>query len=82
MKDGQLRSIVQLAAGVNLTRQGVSKHLDVLERAGMVISERVGRESRFLIQPEGLRKAKNYLDHASKQWDEALERLRVFIAET
>lgn len=77
--DGQAHSIVELTVGVGLTRQGVSKHLGVLEQAGMVTSERVGRESRYTIRPEGIRGARNYLDHAAKQWDEALARLKTFV---
>jgi DNA-binding transcriptional ArsR family regulator len=45
LKDGRPRSIVQLTDGLGLTRQGVSKHLRILEQAGMVRSARIGRES-------------------------------------
>ena len=45
--DGEPRSIAQLADGLALTRQGVTKHLRVLERAGIVRAKWVGRESQF-----------------------------------
>lgn len=82
LKDGQSRSIVQLTTGTGLTRQGVSKHLFVLEEAGMVTREQVGRESRFTYRPAGIATAKRHLDRASKQWDDALARLRGFLQDS
>jgi DNA-binding transcriptional ArsR family regulator len=82
LRDGRPRSIVQLTEGLGLTRQGVSKHLRVLERAGMVRSERSGRESRFVFEPAGVEQARGYLDRASRQWDRALARLRAFVEDT
>ena len=58
LRDGRSRSIIELTDGLGLTRQGVSKHLRVLEDAGMVRSERIGRESRFVLEPDGLAQAR------------------------
>jgi DNA-binding transcriptional ArsR family regulator len=79
LRDGRPRSIVELTDGLGLTRQGVSKHLRVLEDAGMVRSERIGRESRFVLEPDGLAQARAHLERASRQWDRALARLRAFV---
>ncbi len=79
LRDGRPRSIVQLTDGLELTRQGVSKHLRVLEDAGMVRSERIGRESRFVFEPAGLAEARSHLERASRQWDRALLRLQAFV---
>lgn len=81
LADGRPRSITQLTGGLNLTRQGVSKHLRVLEQAGVVTSRRVGRESRFVFTPEPILDARSYLDRVSDQWDDALNRLRAFVEE-
>ena len=62
LSDGQVRSIAQLSDGFSLTRQGITKHLRVLERAGIVRSSRVGRESRFTYVPEPIEHVKSYLD--------------------
>jgi DNA-binding transcriptional ArsR family regulator len=78
---GTPRSISQLAQGSRLTRQAISKHLRVLEGAGIVASARVGRESRFQLQPEPLQEMRSYLERVSSQWEEALGRLRSFIEE-
>ena len=81
LSDGKQHSIVELADGLNLTRQGVTKHLHVLKQAGMVSCERVGRESRFSISPDPIAKARDYLTRASAQWDEAIDRLRASVEE-
>lgn len=76
---GQAQSIVELTRGTGLSRQGVSKHLDVLAQAGVISRQRVGRESRYAIRPDSLAGARGYLERASRQWDEAAERLRKFV---
>ena len=85
--DGQRYSISQLtdaqlegaADGSTLTRQAITKHLRVLERARLVRCVRRGRESLFELDPEPIHELKRYLDVVSKQWDEALTRLRLFV---
>ena len=77
--DGEAHSIAQLTDGLSLTRQGVTKHLRVLERAGLVNSRRIGRESRFIIVPESINQVRSYLEMVSRQWDDALSRLRTFV---
>jgi DNA-binding transcriptional ArsR family regulator len=77
--DEQPQSIAQLTQGTGLTRQGVSKHLAILEQARVIASKRVGRESRFEIQQITLTEASNYLKRAAKQWDEAIGRLKLFV---
>jgi DNA-binding transcriptional ArsR family regulator len=48
----------------------------VLEDAGLVRDERVGRERRFELESESLSEARRHLDAISARWDRALERLR------
>ena len=76
---GQPRSISQLAEGSKLTRQAITKHLRVLESAGVVHSVRSGRESLFEFDPEPMQEIKKYLDFVSEQWDHALSRLKSFV---
>lgn len=76
---GRPQSISRLAEGSSLTRQAVTKHLRVLEAAGLVRSARSGRETQFELRPEPLRELQSYLDGVSWQWDEALNRLRSFV---
>lgn len=76
---GKRRSISQLTRGSKLTRQAITKHLRVLESAGVVRSVRSGRESLFEFQPEPIGELKKYLDLVSEQWDQALSRLKSFV---
>src|SRR6267142_1618703 len=76
---GQPRSISQLTEGSRLIRQAITKHLRVLEIAGVVHSVRSGRESLFAFDPEPIEEIKKYLDAVSEQWDQALSRLKSFV---
>jgi|SRR5208337_4081776 len=76
---GQPRSISQLTEGSRLTRQAITKHLRVLERARVVRSFRAGRESLFEFNPKPFEELKQYLDFVSEQWDQALARLKSFV---
>lgn len=75
---GEAKSISHLAKGTPLTRQAVSKHLRVLEEAGLVRAERVGREVRFGLEQKPLADARDWLGTISQQWDDALARLKAF----
>jgi DNA-binding transcriptional ArsR family regulator len=76
---GKPASISELASGSPLTRQAVTKHLRVLERAGVVHGVRAGRESHFVLDPRPLHSMQQYLDRVSQQWDQALARLKSFV---
>jgi DNA-binding transcriptional ArsR family regulator len=72
-------SITELTRDTGITRQGITKHLKVLKDSGIVRSERNGREVRFAVRVDSLVEAKRYLETASRQWDETIERLRTLI---
>lgn len=74
-------SIMRLTEGAGLTRQGVTKHLHVLSDAGLVHGQRHGREQIWALTPSGVEAARRYLDLVSREWDETLNRLRVFVEE-
>jgi DNA-binding transcriptional ArsR family regulator len=76
---GAPQSIARLAEGSAMSRQGVTKHLRVLEGAGIVRSVRAGREARFELRPEPLAAARSYLEEVSAQWDEALARFKAIV---
>lgn len=79
LSDGRPWSIAQLSRGLGLTRQGVTKHLRVLEAAGIVASRRSGRESRFTARMVRVGEARRYLDRVAAQWDGAAARLEAFL---
>lgn len=76
--DGPL-SIARLTAGTDVTRQAVTKHLHVLADAGLARGIRRGRERLWQLQPEQLQQARRALELISRQWDDALGRLRDFV---
>jgi DNA-binding transcriptional ArsR family regulator len=79
LSTGTPQSISRLAEGSTLTRQAITKHLRILEDAGVVQSIRVGRESLFEFRSEPLIELKFYLERVSEQWDESLARLKSFV---
>ena len=79
LNDGRAKSISQLTEGLGVTRQAVTKHLRVLEEAGLVRSSRTGRENRFIFVPDPVEKARDYLDDISADWDAALARLQAHV---
>jgi DNA-binding transcriptional ArsR family regulator len=79
LSDGAKCSIARLSEASPLTRQAVTKHLRVLQNAGLVRHTRRGRESLFQLNPEPLSEARRSLDRISQQWDQALARLKAFV---
>jgi DNA-binding transcriptional ArsR family regulator len=79
LSSGPPRSISWLAEGSALTRQAITKHLRVLEGAGIVRSVRVGRENRFAFRPQPIDELRAYLDRVSTHWDTVLGRLKSFV---
>jgi len=74
-------SIARLTTGTRVTRQAVTKHLHVLEDAGLVRSSCVGRERVWQLNPDHLDEARRCLSDISGQWDSALARLRTLVEE-
>lgn len=72
-------SIVALTTGSGITRQAVTKHLQVLLSAGVVRLHRFGRETRWELDREPLDAARESLDRIADQWDDALNRLKAFV---
>ena len=77
--DGRPLSITALTAGEPVTRQAITKHLRVLEGAGLVSGERRGREQLWALKSERVDEARAWLDDISRQWDVALEKLRAYV---
>lgn len=65
-----------LGERVPFSRQAVSKHLSVLEDAGLVTRRKVGREVLFRIQPARLDEATRALAEVANQWDRRLAAIK------
>jgi DNA-binding transcriptional ArsR family regulator len=72
-------SISQLTNGSAVTRQAISKHLRMMEEAGLLRATRQGRERIWQLEPRGLENARRCLDAISAEWDGALGRLKAFV---
>ncbi len=81
LSTGGPRSITALTAGSAVTRQAITKHLNVLAGAGLVRHRRRGRERIWEFDTTKLDEARRCLDEISRQWDSALERLRKYVEE-
>ncbi len=76
---GDALSIAHLTQNTALTRQGVTKHLQVLAEAGVVRDIKVGRERLWQLDPARIDEAKQSLESIGRSWDRALGRLKSFV---
>ena len=70
----------ELAAQVPVTRQAVRKHLEVLDAAGLVTTERLGREVRYSLSPASLGDAVGWMAEVGARWDRRLQALASFLS--
>ena len=76
---GGALSIAQLTAGTEVTRQAVTKHLQVLAAAGLVRDIKAGRERLWEFESTRLDQARRSLDAIGQQWDHALAKLKLAV---
>ena len=72
-------STTEVAEVIPVSRQAATKHLRLLESAGLVTSRRAGRERIWRMRPQPLTDASDYLTALSQRWDRAIDRLRAFV---
>src|SRR5437867_9675270 len=73
---GDTFSIAQLTENTFVTRQAVTRHLEVLAQAGLVRGTRRGREHLWQFEPARLALAQRSLEQISSWWDEKLAALK------
>jgi DNA-binding transcriptional ArsR family regulator len=76
LSNGEPQSISRLTAGTTLSRQAVTKHLRVLQGAGVVHSVRAGREHLFALETQPLEDVRRYLEAIATQRANGLVRLQ------
>lgn len=69
-------SIAQLTANTQITRQAVTKHLQVLADAGLARDLKIGRERLWQFDPAQLEAARRSLEVIGRQWEHALGKLK------
>ena len=75
-------SIAQLTANTDITRQAVTKHLQVMAAAGVVRDTKTGRERLWQLDPARIAEAKRTLEIIGRQWEVALGKLKAFAEAT
>lgn len=70
-REGQATATA-LAAPLPVTRQAVTKHLRVLEEAGLLRSRRTGREVLYVVRPDALTRQARWLEDVAAAWDRRL----------
>jgi DNA-binding transcriptional ArsR family regulator len=73
------KTATQLAEEYPITRQGVLKHLHILEEAGLVAVHQKGREKRYSLTPEPLSNIDEWIKKINAKWDERLLRLKTLL---
>lgn len=73
------RTATQLAEDYPITRQGILKHLTILEEAGLVAVSQKGREKRYTLTPEPLNDVEAWLREIGTIWDQRLLRLKTML---
>jgi DNA-binding transcriptional ArsR family regulator len=79
--DGQALLVSELAAPFNISLQGVSRHIQVLVRAGLIQQERSGRISRCTLEAGPLLEAAVWLNRYAKYWQGQFDLLAATLAE-
>ncbi|MES2129549.1 MAG: metalloregulator ArsR/SmtB family transcription factor [Pseudomonadota bacterium] len=75
---GGALSIAQLTATTEMSRQGVTKHLQVLAEAGVVRDVKIGRERHWQLDPAQIDEARRTLEVIGREWETALGSLKAF----
>ena len=74
-------SVKELAEPLNISLPGVMQHLALLERSGLVRSEKVGRVRTCTIRPAALRAAETWIARRRASWERRFDRLAAYLAE-
>ena len=75
-------TVSELAQPFDISPPAVSKHLRVLERAGLLTSDRVGRVRRCRLEPSALQEAAEWVEAQRKFWEERLDQLAIYLDDT
>ena len=79
LSDAGPMSVAGLTEGFSMSRQAITKHLRVMNDAGLISSESRGRETVWTLEEQGLAEAQKYLQTISRDWDAKLRRLKALV---
>jgi len=75
-------SVSRLAKPLDITLAAVVQHLQVLERSGLVHTEKVGRVRTCRMEPKGLAVAERWIEDRRSLWERRFDRLGTLLAES
>ncbi|CAM3556261.1 ArsR family transcriptional regulator [Brevibacillus invocatus] len=75
----QEMAVTSISGHFPMSRTAVSKHLRILAEAGLVHERKVGRETRYRLQPEPLQELKQWLSFYERFWDNKLSALAHYV---
>jgi len=78
LADGE-RSVTQLAEPFKMTMPAVSKHLKVLERAGLIVRGREAQWRPARLQAEPLREVADWVEQYRQNWEESFDKLDAYL---
>lgn len=79
MLTGQSLSVNELSKPFNLTQQAISKHISLMEKSGLLLKSKVGRESICSANPEALAEVIDWAEQYKKRWERSLVRLEKYL---
>lgn len=74
-------TVQALADPFDMSLPAVSKHLKVLERAGLIERGRDAQYRPCRLRPEGLKQVASWIEHYRKFWEESFDRLEIVLRE-
>ena len=80
LADGEA-NVSALAARYEMSQPAISKHLKVLERAGLITKTRRGRERFVRVNTKPLRKARNWISHYAKFWEQQFDAVETYLSD-
>ena len=78
----KMMCVCELQGALGISQPSVSKHLKVLENAGLIQRHKEGRVHRFTVNPAPLQSAQSWIDHYQRFWTQQLESLGDYLEQT
>ena len=75
-------TVSELAEPFDISLPAISRHLKVLEGAGLIRREVEAQKRRCHLRPETLKLAEDWIEHYRRFWSESLDRLDTYLSET
>jgi DNA-binding transcriptional ArsR family regulator len=75
------KSVTELAAPIRMSLPGVSKHLKVLERAGLISRGREAQWRPCRLEAEPIREVSDWAEEYRRQWEQRFDRLEDYLAQ-